>query len=176
MTVKVYKSQLAGLGFEEFGALVEEYRQALLAHRFTGDAAPTNFVLVEQAVRRVPVEGAADEFVADYEPVDDTPVPIVPTLAEMRALLLATVRAAENDAALAVITNGKLRLLSLDAKDAMMKPVAERTVADLATLEAMVSVQNRRAAIERHAAVIEAAIDDLPADQVATYQFEAFPS
>lgn len=172
MTFKVYKSQLAGV---EFAEVVEEFRQALLAHRFTGDAAPHAHHMIEAAVRRVPQgEGQPDDFVADFEIIDDTPPP--PSPAELRNDLIAAMRAAEQAAHLGVIGNGKLRLLMLDAGAIMEKPDADRTEAEAAILKTLQEVRARRVAIERHGATLEAMIEDLPADQVAGYKFEAFPS
>jgi hypothetical protein len=172
MTFKVYKSQLAGVDFPE---VVEEHRQALLAHRFTGDMAPHAHHMIEAAVRRVPQgEGKPDDFVSDFEVIDDTPPP--PSIDDRRNDLLSLMRSAEAAASRAVVGNGKLRLLVLDATAAMAKPEDERTPADLAALQSYHSVMARRAAIERHGAMLEAAIEELPADQVAAYKFEAFPS
>lgn len=172
MTLKVNKSQLAGV---DFAAVVEEHRQALLAHRFTvGEPAPVAHSMIEGAVRRVPIAGSADDFVADFEVVDDTPPP--PSIEERRNDLLVLVRTAEIAAARAVIGNGKLRLLSLDARTAMLKPVDERTPADIATLKTLNDVTAKREAIERHAATLEAEIEDLPDDAIAGYKFEAFPA
>ncbi|UZE51890.1 hypothetical protein ONR75_15775 [Rhodopseudomonas sp. P2A-2r] len=173
MTLKVYKSQLAGV---DFAAAVEGHRQALLAHRFTGDAAPTAHDLIASAVRRVPCEGGPDDFVSDFEIVDDTPVVVPPTPQQVRDDLIARLRSAENVAALAVLGNGALRLLSLDAREAAMKPLEQRTAADTAALDRMQSVTDRRTAIDRHAATIEAAIELLPFDQLTTFEFEPFPS
>ncbi len=75
MTVKVLKSQIGNIAFAD---QVEQYRQAMLAHRFTVDvpapAAPS--LLVESCIRRVQYPISAekpDDFVADYEIVDDLP-------------------------------------------------------------------------------------------------------
>ena len=174
MTLKVYKSHTVGISPDGYAAAVEEHRQALLAHRFSGDAAPTAHPLVEAAVARVPCEGGPDNFVADFEIVDDTPAP--PTPADLRAGLLARIHAAEVAAALAVIGNGALRLLSLDARAAAMKPAEERTAADTAALDRLQEVTLRRTAIDRHGATLEALIEDLPADKLAGFEFEAFPS
>ena len=174
MTLKVYKSHTAGVSPDGFAVAVEAHRQALLAHRFTGDAAPTAHHLVEAAVVRVPCEGGPDDFVADFEVIDDTPAP--PTPAQVRNDLLSRVRSAEFEAATAVIGSGALRLLSLDAREAAMKPAEDRTAADTAALDRLQDVTARRTAVDRHAATIEAAIEATPFDQLAAYEFPAFPS
>ena len=171
MTLKVYKSHTVGIDPAGFVSAVEAHRQALLAHRFTGDAAPTAHPLVEAAVVRVPCEGGPDDFVSDFEVVDDLPAPV-----DLRAALLARIHIAEGTAALAVIGNAALRLLSIDAREAALKPVADRTAADVAALDRMQDVARRRTAIDRHGAVLGALVEDLPADQLATFEFEAFPS
>ena len=56
MTLKIAKS-VVDAQFGDFVAEVEAHRQALLAHRFTGDAAPTAPAPVEQAVRRLQRDG-----------------------------------------------------------------------------------------------------------------------
>ncbi len=172
MTLQVLKSQLAGVDFAE---VVEEHRQALLAHRFTiGEPAPVAHSMISAAVRRVQEVGQPDDFVADFEVIDDTPPP--PSLEHRRNDLLVLVRTAEIAAARAVMGDGKLRLLSLDARTAMLKPVDERTAEDIATLKTLNDVTAKRSAIERHGATLEAEIEDLPADKIAAYKFEPFPS
>jgi hypothetical protein len=64
MPLIVYKSQIGGV---DFPAEVEKFRQALLEHRFVGDAAPQAHAMIEAAVKRVPCEGGPDDFVADYQ-------------------------------------------------------------------------------------------------------------
>ena len=174
MTLKVYKSHTVGLGEVDFATAVEAHRQALLDHRFTGDAAPTAHPLIEGAIKRVPSEGGPDDFVSDFEVIDDTPP--APSPAHVRNELLSRLRSAEFDAATAVISNGALRLLSLDARAAAMKPLDERTAEDTAALDRMQAVTAKRTAVERHAALIEVAIEGLPADQLAGFEFDTFPS
>lgn len=73
MTVQIPKSQVP----DDFADRVEAFRQALLRHRTTrGVAVPTAHHLIEQCVRRVqyPIKDKKpDDFVADFEIVDDTP-------------------------------------------------------------------------------------------------------
>lgn len=174
MTLQLFKSVIDGLPYD-YAQAVETHRQALLAHRFIGDAAPTAVALVEQAVRRVPREGAADDFVADYVIVDDTPpVPEVSD-AERRQALVATVRQAEREASDAVIGPGKLRLLNLETSLVYGKPEDRRTPADDATLASYHAVRARLSAIEHHGATLEAQIDDLVPEQFDTWWLVPFP-
>lgn len=71
--MKVYTSQLKGI---DLPSAVQRQIEALCGHRSTvGVAAPVpEHAIVEQCIRRVqyPIEaGKPDEFVADYEIVDD---------------------------------------------------------------------------------------------------------
>src|SRR3984893_8130459 len=91
MTFQIAKSVIDGLPYS-YADAVEAFRQAKLAHRFTGDVAPSAPAIIEQAVRRVPRDGQADDFVADYAIVDDIPVP---ALAERKQALAAAIRNAE---------------------------------------------------------------------------------
>jgi hypothetical protein len=178
MTLTVLKSQIGGF---DFPAAVESFRQELLEHRFTVDVpAPTAHPMIEGAVRRVPVEGSADDFIADFEIVDDTPPP--PTLEERKAGLVGALALAEASAHDAVMSAGKLRLLSLDANDASnrisharVKGHGDGAAEDHATVARFVGINERRAVIARHAASVHAAIDDLTADQVDAFQIPAFP-
>lgn len=174
MTLKIAKS-VVDAQVSDFAAAVEAHRQALLAHRFTGDAAPTAPALVEQAVRRVQREGEADDFVADYAIIDDTsPVP-VPTEAERRQALVTAVRLAEQQASLAIIGAGKLRLLTLDATRILSLPEASRSADDGALLARFAAVQAQLAAVQYHAARLEAGIDDMAPDQFDGWTPPPFP-
>ena len=175
MPLHVPKSVIDTLPYP-FTEAVERHRQALLAHRFTGDAAPTAAALVEQAVRRVQHAGEADDFVADYTVVDDTAHVPPPTDAERRQHLVAAVRQSERSAADAVIGPGQLRRLHLDVARSLNKPPSERSAADDAMLAAFTTVQARLEAVQYHAATLEAQIDDLLPGQLATWTAEPFPS
>jgi hypothetical protein len=73
MTYKINQTEIDGLGID-YPAEVEAFRQAKLAHRFTeGEAAPSAPAHIEQAIKRVQVDGKPDDFVSDYEVVDDRP-------------------------------------------------------------------------------------------------------
>jgi hypothetical protein len=63
MTFQIAKSVINGLPYS-YADAVETFRQAKLAHRFTGDVAPSAPAIIEHAVRRVPRDGQADDFVA----------------------------------------------------------------------------------------------------------------
>ena len=161
MTFQIAKSAIANM---DYPAAVEAYRQALLVHRFTGEAAPTALPIVEQAVRRIqyPIsDGKPDDFVADYEIVDDTPPP--PSDAERKAALVSKIMEAQHLAVDAVMPAGKLRLLTLQANEAKI------------LISQFEVVQQKLAAIEYHGATLEAAVDDLTPDQYDTWQMKPFP-
>jgi hypothetical protein len=175
MTLQIFKSVIDGLPYS-YADAVEKHRQALLAHRFTGDAAPTAAALVEQAVRRVQRDGEADDFITDYIVVDDTqPVP-VPTDAERKQALIAGVRLAERTATDTIIGPGKLRRLGLDVSRVLARPEAARSADDHATLATFASVQARLEAVQYHAATLEAEIDDLAPEHCATWTPAPFPA
>lgn len=172
MTYQIAKSVVDRLPYN-FADEVEKHRQALLAHRFTGDAAPTGPAIIEQAITRVQQDGEPDDFLVAFEVVDDTPPPA--SAAELRQRLVASVRAAEQESSLAVIGPGKSRLLGMEVATVYAKPEAERTDADRAKLAEMAQVQLRLQAIQLHAARVEAQIDDLPDAQIEGWQVPAFP-
>ncbi len=153
MTLRVPKSILPA----DYAEQVEAHRQELLAHRFVGDAAPTAPALVEQAIRRVQSEGNPDDFVTDYEVIDDTPPPPPPpspSAAELKAEALSRLHIAESQALDAVITSGKFRLLTMQPERA----------------DELQSVIAKRNAISLHFAKQEAELDDLTSDQYADWK------
>jgi hypothetical protein len=175
MTLQIFKSILNTLPYD-FAVAVEVHRQALLAHRFTGDAAPTATALVEQAVLRMQYQGQPDDFVADYVVIDDVPLSPAKTDAERRQDLVSVVRLAERAASDAIITPGKLRLLTLDVSRAVAKPEAERSSADKAALADLTAVQARLDAVQYHAATLEAQIDDLAVAEYENWKPAPFPA
>lgn len=135
MTLRIPKSQLATLGYD-FAAAVVEHKAALDAHRFSGDARPRALQLVEDAIRReqYPVEeGKPDDFVIDYEIVDDTPPP--PTLAERKAKARADLLKEEQVAIDALIAPEKVRLAQMQYQRALAVVEAVRSDADKKLIE-----------------------------------------
>jgi hypothetical protein len=92
MTFQIAKSVIDGLPYN-YTESVEAFRQAKLAHQFTGDVDPSAPAIIEQAVRRVPVEDEADDFVADYEVINDV------TLDSRKQALVSLIRSKETLAA-----------------------------------------------------------------------------
>jgi hypothetical protein len=113
MTLKLALSQIKALPFD-FAEEVEKFRLAKIAHQSTeGEAAPSvPHTLVEHAVKRVPRDGASDDFVSDYEIIDDTPPP--PSLDERKQVLVSALGTAANAAIAAIIPPLKRRLRDLE--------------------------------------------------------------
>jgi hypothetical protein len=170
MTFKIAKSAIAALPYD-FAEAVKEFQRLKLDHRFTGDAAPRADFIVEAAVRRVqyPIgEQKPDDFVVDYEVVDDTPPP--PTLAERKVTLIAQLRQAEVDALTAVLSPGRRRLLEVEVS--AIPPVeADRTAADHALLAERDRVLAADRDIRRRLARAEIEIEEL-ADEAAIDRFK----
>jgi hypothetical protein len=170
MTAKIPKSQIVGL---DFPALVDAHRQAKLDHRFTeGVPAPAAPPLIEGAIKRVPHENGPDDFVADYEIVDDLPPP--PTLRERKDVLINQVAMKEMEARLAVIPRGKRRLLDIQHAELMRKPVDQHTAEDAAFLDDYGRKQDQMQAITKSAAALEAQIEDLTEETIAKWQVPEF--
>jgi hypothetical protein len=170
MTFRIERSVLNRLPFD-YAVEVEKLRQALLGHRFSFDSAPTAPEIVERGVRRVqfPIEEhKPDDFVIDYEIVDDTPPP--PTLAERKVTLTAQLRQAEVDALTTVLSPGRRRLL--DVEVSAIPPVeADRTAADHALLAERDRVLAADRDIRRKFARAEIEIEEL-SDEAAIDRFK----
>ncbi|MGM4992699.1 hypothetical protein [Tardiphaga sp. 841_E9_N1_2] len=178
MTFQISKSQVDGLPYN-FTDEVEKYQQAMLAHRFSGDAAPVAPGIIEAAVRRVqhPIEdGKPDDFVIDFEIVDDTPPEPVLTSADRRTKLMFQVQAAQADAAAKVISPARARLLSMDVSRIYTKAVEARTPADDAVMAQHAAVQARLNALTYHTATLEVEIEDLADDKLDSWQMTPFPA
>ena len=106
----------------------------------------------------MPDPGHADDFVADYEVIEDMPVP---TLAERKQALVGTIRAMEAAALARIISPARERLMGLDINAVYLKPEAERTEADRALLERMSQLAARKEVVYRHSAVLEVAVEEL---------------
>jgi hypothetical protein len=164
MTFQIAKSVIAGLGYD-YPDAVERFRQAKLAHRFTGDVAPSAPALVEHAVRRVPSTeaGQPDDFVADYEVIDDMPAK---TLEQRKADLIATARQAEALAMAKVISPARARLMGLDLSAVYAKPDGQRSGVDRDLLAAAQVIADQKQAIQRHGIGQEIEVEDLTEETI----------
>jgi hypothetical protein len=172
MTFRIARSVINGLGYD-YAVAVEAFRQARLAHRFTGDIAPSAPGLIEHAVSRVQTPGQADDFVADYEIVEDIPVP---TLAERKAALLATIRAMEAAALARIISPARERLMGLDVNAVYLRPEAERGEADRALLQRLSQLAARKEVVYRHSAGLEIAVEELTEATIDGWTAREFPA
>src|SRR4051794_4518152 len=157
MTFQIARSVINGLGYD-YAAAVEAFRQAKLEHRFTGDIAPSAPAIIEHAVCRVPVAGQADDFVVDYDVIEDVQPP---TLPERKQALVVAIRAMEAAALVRIISPARERLMGLDINAVYVKPEAERTDADRALLGRMSQLAARKEVVHRHSAALEIAVEDL---------------
>jgi hypothetical protein len=198
MPLKLYLSQINALPFA-FEAAVSDYIAEKMAHRFTvGEPAPSaGHAWVENAVKRVPGgEGKPDDFVADYEIVDDTPPP--PTLDEQKQALVAKVHADYHAAQTTMIPPLKARLWGLEhariltalstivpmqsdetseAHQARALPIlAKKAPADAAFLGDYLARQKKMHAVILHLATMESQIHDLTAETIDAWKPAPFPS
>ena len=170
MTVRIPQSQLAGLGFDLVEA-IEAFRQAKLAHRFTeGVPAPTAPAIVEDCIRRVQVDGKPDDYVADYEIVDDTP-----PLRARKDMLIAQVTRREAERLAEIVPLGKRRLMNMRASDALSKEDKDRTEEEKAFLAAREPLVAEWQKVERFAAELHADIEDLTEETIAAWKMPEFP-
>jgi hypothetical protein len=166
-------SYLKSLPFD-FDKAVADFVQAKKDHLMTeGMPAPTAHPTVEAAVRRIPgTVDQPDDFVADYQVVDDTPPP-----AERKAAVATALRA-EAQSRLDVVTPPlKTRLWNLQYSEAMMARSKESATA---AQEIMIAEHEARAAksqaILRHLAEMESQLHDLPDDMADIWKPAPFPS
>jgi len=159
MTLSLLKSQVDLLPFD-FEQAVKDFIASKNEHRFSGGPAPVANGLIEGAVRRIqyPVEDQKpDEFVADYEIVDDTPPG--PTLAERKTEAINASRLREADEIAAIVPPGKFRLMEMDAQRAYRTPEAERTPEQIKTIADRVALDAQFEQVHYDGAVREAEID-----------------
>jgi hypothetical protein len=173
--VQFYLSQLKTLAFD-FEDAVQAFIQAKRDHLTTeGVPAPTAHPAVEAAVRRIPgTVDVPDDFVADYQIVDDTPAP--PTLAERKAALAAGVSMQASAAANEIMPPLKSRLVTLQVIDANAVPEDERTEAQKTTMAEHNLRSKRMQAVNRHHAELESQIDDLTDETIDGWKAEPFPN
>lgn len=188
MTRQIPRSQIGDA--DAFKKRVEAFRQAKIDHQKTVDVpAPQEHHLVEAVVRRVPryqetaARDQADPLIPDarslmpddyeivpYEIVDDRP-----SLRARKDALIHQVAEQERELMIAAMAPGKRRLAGLRAQEIYQRPEAERSDADKQFLAQMQVRLAREAAIGRHAAELQAAIEDLTEDTIGAWQPAPFP-
>jgi hypothetical protein len=162
MTIQIPKAQ-AGEGFAE---RVETFRHAKLAHHRTiGVPAPVEHPLVEASLKRLPREGEADDYVADYQIVE-------PSLDQQKKDLIATVGKLQQAALIKEMSPGKRIMLSFQVADMANK---ENTPADKIIIAKFQLLLAHGNAVSRHAAKLCAQIEDLTDETIKTWKPEAFP-
>uniref|UniRef100_E6VFL6 Uncharacterized protein n=1 Tax=Rhodopseudomonas palustris (strain DX-1) TaxID=652103 RepID=E6VFL6_RHOPX len=171
---------------EEFEAAVEAYRAALEAHRSgpPGVPQPRTAELVEAVIGREPddhpvvAQRAPDRIVVlPYEIVDDRPlppeVPVMP-LEQRKAALMMELQRAAQDAAAAVLSPARARLLSFDATEAMSVPEEARTPAQVAAIDAWSGFNSAMHDIRRRTTEIEVVIEDLTEASIGGFSLPQF--
>jgi hypothetical protein len=171
MTAKIALSQIGDA--VTFKARVEAFRQARLDHHATvGEPAPREDELVEAAVRRVPRGLAlADDYIVDYEIVDDRP-----SLRARKDALINEVTREEHALLTASMPPGKRRLDALKAGDLLRKPEAERSPEERMFLAERAARHAREEAIQRHAAQLMSDIEDLTDETIGAWKPSPFPA
>jgi hypothetical protein len=177
MPLQIMLSQVKSLPFD-FAEAVQEYIAAKKHHQTTeGQPAPgAPHQMVEAAVKRVPGSidpPRADEFVADYEIVDDTPP--APSLDQRKSALAMDVQQQAQVAIDKIRPPLKARLLAMDFSRAMAIEEAKRTPADKATIASYLDGNARIDAITYHLAKIEAQIHDLTEATIGDWSASPFP-
>jgi hypothetical protein len=202
MPLQIALSHVKALPFD-FEEAVAAFIKAKQDHRTkTGEAAPSPpHALVEAAVKRVPGSidpPRPDDFVADYEIVDDTPPPPVPpTLDERKKALAFKVGQATAAAAAQVMPPLKRRLWdyeharierdiyavqrkenepNADWKARGLSAVQKASPADHAAYLAHEDRKAKVVAIVHHLAVCESAIHDLTEATIDAWAPAPFPT
>lgn len=179
MTLKIALSHVKSLLPLDFEAAVADFIKAKQDHRQTvGEPAPSPpHGIIESAIRRLPgsiEDNRADEFIADYEIVDDTPPP--PTLDERKTVLANEVRTVAQAAIDLLSPPLKRRLLTMEAARAMAIEEAKRTPADKALIAAHQDRTARTEATNYHLALTEAQIHDLTDATIDGFVAAPFPN
>lgn len=177
--LKIFLSQTKALPFD-FEKAVAAYVQELQDHRFTEDAAAPSVPhpLVAAAVSRKqhPIEDEKpDDFVADYEIVDDTPPK--PSLDERKVAMANEVTRRANELLTAITPPLKAGLWNFQVSDAMITEESARTDTQKAVLDAHEIRRKQGNAIHRHLAQLHSDIHDLPTEEALdAWQPTPFPS
>jgi hypothetical protein len=178
MTLKIQLSHIKALPFD-FETAVADFIAAKKRHQTTeGEPAPSApHQMVEAAVKRIPGSidpPRADEFVADYEIVDDTPPP--PSLEARKSALAMQAQTAAQGAINKLRPPLKSRLLAIEFSRAMAIEEAKRAPSERATIAGYLDGNVRVEAITYHLAKIEASIHDLTDATIDDFDAPPFPN
>jgi len=157
---------------EKKGRLIVPYQPARPGQpeipAIAGEPRPTAHPLIEACVRRVPREGQADDFVADYTIIDDTPPPL--SLREKKDRLISEIAKQERDATDRVWPLGKQRLDNMMAIEFMSMPEDNREPHQVAFLDEVKSKQEKIAAIQKQSATLMSQIEDLTSETIDNWK------
>lgn len=128
---------------------------------FAGVARPTHHLLVEACVRRVPQEGGPDDFVTDYELVDD-----LPKLRAKKDTLIGQIVEQEVAGLAEISPPGKRRLQELRCQEILLLGEENRTSEEKQFLTDYAGMIKRMNAIQKRAAELMAEIEDLTDETV----------
>jgi hypothetical protein len=172
---KFLLSWIKALPFD-FEPAVQEFIDAKKHHLTTeGVPAPTAHPTVEAAVRRIPgTVDVPDDFVPDYQIVDDTPDP--PSLDERKMLLASKLDSQATSLMHAIVPPLKSHLMNIQVGDAQIVPESQRTDEQKATIADHEARSQKTHAIFRHLAVLKDQIHDLTDATIDTWEPAPFPS
>lgn len=172
--LQILRSQVNNIS--DFDGQVKKAISALHAHSFTvGVPRPHIHPLIEACLRRVAKPGKPDEYVPDYEIINDPPAgpePGTMSLEEKKNHLVGQVRMAEQAIRDKLISPRKIRLLQIEKKrvlDSMSQDEKDRMFLRLLDEVAVVFDE-----LSQKAARAEADIDDLTEDNIDSYQIPNF--
>lgn len=169
----------------DFEKAVAEYVVARREHSQTiGEGAPrARDQLVELFVKRVPPNehNNEEDFVADFEIVDDMqapppPDPAVLTLDQKKAKLASEAQAAAIVIWDKILPPLKRRMVAADRGRIFKIAEQDRTPVDVAAMAKYEADQERGQAIELHLGLLESEIDDLTEETVDAWKPKEFPA
>jgi hypothetical protein len=169
MTILVYRTTVP----DDFEAQVQKHLRDKLNHRLsTNLPAPAHpHPAVEAAVRRIPgTKNTPDDYVADYQLVDDRPPP--PTILDKKRKLLAQLAANEYNLLESILPTAKRRLQFIKVHD-LQTAITDGTIINPEEQQFLEDESKRNArfqAIDRKAATAMAEIEDLTDANIDAYQ------
>lgn len=138
-----------------------------------GEARPIHDQLVEACIVRVQREGQADDFVADYEIIDDTPPPPPPpTLQQRKDRLINEILLKETKLLNAAWPVGKRRLDNFKAQEVLKKKPEAHTPDEKLFLADLTAKQDKVNDISYRTSVLTSAIEDLTEETIGSWKGE----